>query len=483
MNQRFLGALMMVLPTAVLHTPPALHATSVLQATSAAEIGGCAGTVPERVVAANPSNYRSLLNTLGPGDLLQLEAGTYTEGLPFFDHHGEPDRCIIVEGPENGGAVFMGRDCCNTVSLTDSSYLVIRNLELDGDGRWGDAVKAESPSTAVHHITLENLSISNHDRDQQVVGINTKCPTWNWVIRRNVITSTGTGIYLGNSDGEDEFVNGLVEYNVIYDTVGYNMQVKHQNGRSTGAGMPASGDTVIRHNVFSKAQGGSSGGNARPNLLIGHRPLNGNGANDNTLIYGNFFYQNPNEGLFQGEGHVIFYNNLLVNDFGAAVRIQAHNDVPKRVRVFYNTIVATGTTVSISSGDAGFEQRLAGNALFGNSPSGGVQVDNASFSYASAGTYLNNPDGVLTGAADRLDLAPLASLQGTVDSTNIAGFEDGGVDFDGNPRSTSYRGAYATGTAGWLLSLEIKPEAMSSLIFGDGFESGSLTAWSGASIH
>ena len=446
-------------------------------ATTAAEVGGCAGTVPERVLTADPGDYRTVLDTLEPGDLLQLAAGTYTQGLPFFEHHGEENRCIIVEGPEAGGAVFLGRDCCNTVSITDSSYLVIRNLELDGDGRFGDAVKAEGTSQLAHHITLENLSIHDHDVDQQVVGISTKCPAWNWVIRRNVITTTGTGLYLGNSDGEDEFVNGLVEHNLVYDTIGYNMQIKHQNGRSTGLGMPASGVTVIRHNVFSKAANGSSGASARPNLLIGHRPLSGDGSDDDTLIYGNFFHQNPNEALFQGEGHLIFHDNLLVNDFGAAVHVQAHNDVPKRVRVFGNTVVASGTTVSISGGDPSFEQRLAGNALFGDPPSGGVQVDNTAGTYGGATSFLVNPFGVLTGGSNRLDLSPLGTaLDASVDTTNITGFEDGDLDFDGTPRSQSVRGAYV-GPAAWLPAIERKPESTTE-IFTDGFESGNLSAWS-----
>jgi len=451
-----------------------------LGALTADDYSGCAGTTAERTLAANPTNYRSLLLTLQPGDLMQLAAGTYSEGLPLSGTQGEPGRCIVIESPQTGApAIFTGRDCCNTVSLTNSSYLVIRNLELDGQGRAGDGVKAEGTSDWVHHVTLENLTIHGHGADQQIVGINTKCPAWNWVIRRNVIEEAGTGMYLGNSDGEEEFVNGLVEHNLIVDTVGYNLQIKHQNGRNVGLGMPASGTTVIRHNVFSKANNGSSGGNARPNLLVGHWPLTGDGSDDDYLIYGNFFYQNPHEALFQGEGNVIFYDNLLVNDFGAAVHIQAHNDVPKRIRVFNNTVLANGTTVSISSGDPGFEQRLVGNALFGSPPSGGTQVDNVADTYGAAGSYLTRPDGVLAGEVDRLDLYPLAgTLYGTaIDLSGLMSYEDGNRDFNAAARPGTFRGAYAGEgqNPGWRLALERKPELA---IFADGFESGDLFAWS-----
>ena len=46
-------------------------------ATTAADVGGCEGTVPSRVLNGNPGNYRTLLAGLGPGDMLQLEAGIY----------------------------------------------------------------------------------------------------------------------------------------------------------------------------------------------------------------------------------------------------------------------------------------------------------------------------------------------------------------------------------------------------------------------
>lgn len=460
----------------------ALLAAPAARASTAADYGGCAGTVPENVIDADPSNYRTLLASLQPGDLLRLAPGTYDQGLPFDGHHGEPDRCIVVEGPASGPpAVLTGRDCCNTVSLANSSYLVIRNLELDGMGRAGDGVKAESTSVSVHHVTLENLYVHGHGANQQIVGVNTKCPAWNWVVRRNVIEGAGTGMYFGDSDGGAEFVHSLVEHNLVVDTIGYNVQIKHQNGRATALGAPAAGTTIVRHNVFSKANGGASGGDARPNLLVGHWPLAGDGADDDYLIYGNFFHQNPNEALFQGEGNVIFYDNLLVNDFGAAVRVQPHNDVPRRIRIFHNTIVAAGTTVSITGGAGGFEQRLVGNALFGNAPSGGTQLDNVTDAYAAAGAYLTNPDGVLAGTADRLDLYPLAgALAGAVDTSGLGVYEDWNVDFNSATRGASVRGAYGGSgqNPGWLPALERKPEPAPAAIFTDGFESGDTSAWS-----
>ncbi len=457
-------------------------AAGVADATDVAKIGGCAGMVIERTITATPSNYLGAVAGLEPGDLLQLAAGSYLSGLPITDLHGEPDRCIVIEGPQVGAAVFPGRDCCNTVSIRDSSYLVIRDLELDGQDRLGDGVKAEANSTAAHHITLEDLYIHGHGADQQIVGINTKSPAWNWVIRRNVIEAAGTGIYLGDSNGEQEFVNGLIEHNLVVDTRGYNLQIKHQNGRNVGLGMPADAITVIRHNVFSKAKNASGGGNARPNLLLGHWPLSGPGSDDDYLVYGNFFHQNPTgEALLQAEGNVIVYANLFLNDVGSAVFIQPHNDVPKRIRVFQNTVVASGTGLQVVGGDPGFEQRLIGNASFAAVPvAGGTQLGNVGDSYAAAAAYLVNPTGVLTGDQNRLDLYPLPGTLGgsALDLSGLESYEDWDLDFNGMPRPGTFRGAYAGEgvNPGWLPALELKPDFIPA-IFADDFESGDTSSW------
>ena len=457
-------------------------ATAPLDATTAADIGGCSGTVPERIIDADPSSYRALLDSLAAGDLLRLAPGTYDEGLPIDGLSGEPDRCIVIEGPDSGPpAIFTGRDCCNTVSLSNSSYLVIRHLELDGGGRLGDGVKAEGTSDQVHHLILEDLYIHGHGADQQIVGINSKCPAWNWVIRRNVIQGAGTGIYLGNSDGEDSFVEGLIEHNLIVDTVGYNLQIKHQNQRETALGQPATSTTIIRHNVFSKANGGAVGGAARPNLLVGHWPLTGPGADDDYLIYGNLFFHNPTEALFQGEGNVVFYGNLLLNDSGPAVHIQPHNDEPRRIRLFQNTVVASTTGLQVIGGLGGFTRQLTGNAVFASTPLvGGIQTDNVSDSFAAAASYLVNPGGEIAGPTDRLDLYPLpGALSGAaIDLSGLSAYEDWNRDFNGDPRPGTFRGAYAGEGAnpGWTLALERKPE-IDPVIFVDGFESGDTTAW------
>ena len=131
-------------------------------------LGGCNGVAPLRTIQANPSNYTSYVSGLQPGDRLLLAAGTYTQGLWLHNLNGQAGRCIVVEGPATGSpALFLGSDNFNTVSLHNASYLAVRYLTLDGQSKQGDGVKAEGPSTYTHHITIERLTIRNHNYNEQ----------------------------------------------------------------------------------------------------------------------------------------------------------------------------------------------------------------------------------------------------------------------------------------------------------------------------
>jgi len=424
-------------------------------------LSGCNGVAPLRTIQANPSTYKSLISTLIPGDRLQLAAGTYTQGLNLGGKNGQPGKCIVVEGPASGSpALFTGSDSWNVVSFKNSSYIAVRYLSLDGLSKLGDGVKAEAGSTYNHHITVERLNIKNCNNTVQTVGINTKSSAWNWVIRYNTITSTGTGMYLGGSSGQYEFVNSLIEHNLIYGTLGYNIEIKHQLTRNTSLGIPSTATTIVRHNVFSKANGSLTGAEARPNLLVGHWPLSGAGSSDIYQIYGNVFYENPYEALFQGEGNIVLHDNLMVNRAGtAAIHIQRHNNVPKRIEIWNNTVVAGNTGIQITGADPAYPQRVTGNAVFAATPLyGGQQTGNLTGTYAAAATYLNNPTAAL-GAG--LDLYPkTGKLQGTaLNLTYLTGFADQNSDFNGLPRLLTYRGAYSGEGVdpGWLPAQTIKP--------------------------
>jgi hypothetical protein len=424
-------------------------------------LSGCNGAAPLRTIQANPSNYKSLIPGLIPGDRLQLAAGTYTQGLNLWNKNGQANKCIVIEGPASGSpAIFTGSSAWNIVSFNNSSYIAVRNLTLDGLNLPGNGVKAEAGSTYTHHILLERLNMKNFQDTVQNVGVNTKSPAWNWVVRYNTITSTGTGMYFGGWQGQFEFANSLIEHNLIHGTLGYNIEIKHQLSRNTSIGIPSTATTIIRHNVFSKAANSLSGAEARPNLLVGHWPLSGAGSSDIYQIYGNVFDENPYESLFQGEGNVALHDNLFVNRTGpAALRIQPHNDYPRQIEIFHNTIVSNGTGITIYNPNTAYQQRVIGNVVFAGTPiTGGTQTSNLTGTYASAATYLNNPTAPL---GSGLDLYPkIGKVTGTaIDTTFLSSLLEWDKDFNSLQRITTFRGAYSGEgvNPGWQPALAIKP--------------------------
>lgn len=339
-----------------------------------------AGTAAEaKDYAAGPESYVSILPKLLPGDTLNLRAGYYRNGLRLHGLHGSSSGPIVIQGPRSADpAVFLARPGANTVSFAEASYVTLRNLRIDGAHLPVDGIKAEGSKRPVHHITLEKLTIVNYDNAQDVIAISTKCPAWDWIIRDNNIIGAGTGLYLGDSDGTAPFVGGLIENNLIVDTIGYNMEIKHQIYRADLAEMSTHPRiTILRHNVFAKTQNASVGKAARPNVLVGHFPLQGSGRDDRYEIVGNIFFDNRTEALFQGEGNVTLAQNMLFNPGGDAVVMQPHHDRPRQVSVIDNFVAAARRGIEMRGGDVNMKQEVVGNEIYADEPlHGGEQRDN-----------------------------------------------------------------------------------------------------------
>ncbi len=433
--------------------------------------GPAPAPAPGNVINADPSNYLAKIPQLRPGDTLLLTAGNYgvdaqgndtasVPGLPLFNVNGTAAAPITISGPASGPLpVLRGRSTHNTIRLSNASHLVLRRLEIDGRDRGGAGVATQGPSS---DITIEDCSFHGFGLDNQIVAISTVGQaTWNWIVRRNLIVGAGTGMYFGNSNGDSPFVNGLIEYNVVRDCIGYCMQVKHQLAwGSVSAGMPTGKTTtVIRHNVFAKSGNSATGALARPNVLIGDVPPSGPGSSNGFAIYGNFFHQNPTESLFQGEGNIALYANLMVTG-GTAIRVQTHNGAVRDVRVFHNTVVAGATGVAVSGGAAGFTQRVLANAVFAAgtplSLVGATGAENVTDAQAAAANYLNNP---LT-PIPSLDMFPKPGMlkKTAADLAGLDMFPAWNLDFNGTPYDAAFRGGYSGEGAnpGWQPALSQK---------------------------
>ncbi len=393
---------------------------------------------------ATPDNYLARLRALEPGGNLLLMPGEYKDGLPVRHLCGTAQAPIVIRGPDSEPrAVFVARPGHNTVSILNSSYVTIRDLDLDGRNLPVDGVKCEGHADWAHHITLDGLRIWGHGNNQHIAGISTKCPAWGWVIRNNVIERAGTGLYLGNSDGRAPFIAGLIEHNLIVGTIGYNVQIKHQQPRPALPEMPPDGSaTIVRHNVFSKASAGSRK-MARPNMLVGHWPLTGPGANDRHLVYGNLFHQNLHESLFQGEGNIALYNNLLVNHSGDAVRIQPHNGSPGRISIFNNTVIAKKSGITILRRRLVAADRLVvtANIVFAQAAMRGAPPEgNLTGTLGEARDFLARPFAPL----GEMNLMPAVKVRKhAADVPFFHAYPESGLDFDGDLHGASRLGAYA----------------------------------------
>lgn len=380
-------------------------------------------------------------------------------GLPIFNLEGTAAAPITITGPTTGAMpVLLGRSTHNTVRLANASHIVLRRLDIDGRDRGGAGVAVQGPC---HHITIEDCYLHGFGGNQQIVAISTTGqPTWGWIVRRNLIVGAGTGMYFGNSTGDSPFVAGLVEYNVVRDTIGYCMQVKHQAPwGAVPAGMPTGKTTtIIRHNVFAKSGNSSAGELARPSLLVGDGPASGAGSGNDFAIYGNLFHENPTEALFQGEGHIAFYANVMVTA-GTALRVQNHNGAVRNVRIFHNTVVAGGSGIVVSGGAAGTTQHVFGNAVFAGgtaiavTSSGGSAADNVTDTRANAAGCLASP----LAAIPSLNLYPKAAMlkKAALDMSSVSAWPDANRDFNGAAYDPAFRGAYSgEGTnPGWALAI------------------------------
>lgn len=425
-----------------------------------------------KLINANYSNYTNLVKNLQAGDTLYLEAGGYANNLVLNSLNGTKENPIVIIG-ESSSTIFFGQECCNTISITKSSFIVIKSLRLNGLHNNIDAIKAEGTAgNWSHDIVIENIEILNYDNSQQNVGISTKCPSWNWIIRKNKISSCGTGMYLGNSPGDKPFVNGIIENNLITGCIGYNIEIKHQlNGtRELMKETSIDAKTIIRHNVFSKDEKSSSGENARPNLLVGGFPSSGWGSQDYYEIYGNFFYNNPVEALFQATGNVMLYNNIFVNHFDPkdirAVYITPQNGInPQDIKIFHNTIWAANSSggLRIYDPNKSFKQYCFANAVFSENAISNFKDTMANIS----DTYSNAENYFISAKKDikMLDLYPLLNKL-NINTSQVILFDsianklsDWDLDFNSEKSDWAFAGAYSKCCANfaWKLKLENKP--------------------------
>jgi hypothetical protein len=414
---------------------------------------------------ATPSNYNLVLPKLKAGDVLNLGSGTYSR-LNINSLTGTASARITIQGPGTGAqAVIIGQPGFNTVEIKNSSHVTVKNLRIDSGGLpslFGLSAGGGS-SNQVHNIWVENCTFVGQNGSQQTVGISTKAPTWGWTIRNNTIIGAGTGVYLGSPDGTNPFIAGVIEGNLFRDTIGYNMEIKWQRPRPSITGMPTgTSNTLIRHNVFIKNNNPCGSSGCRPNLLVGGFPVSGAGMNDTYQVYGNFFFNNPYESLFQASGRVYVHDNLFVNSHGTtAIYLMDHNLPLKLGHVYNNTIYSGGRGVyGAQAPDQGHS--VVGNLIFSGTPIAGALLNksnNVTATTGNASSYVNSPNSVL-GTMNFYPVLGSAAWGGALSLSAYSSNADYREDFNGQAKGSNYyRGAYqGEGTSpGWRPSATRKP--------------------------
>jgi hypothetical protein len=417
---------------------------------------------------ARPSNYQEMLRRLRPGDTLSLAPGRYPR-LYLVNLNGSDDAWITITGPTSGRpAVIEGAPDHNTVEIENSSYLSIENLTIDSrgiPGTFGISARGRDRNLT-HHIRIEGNTLIGQTGGQQTDGISTKTPTWGWIIRFNKILGAGTGLYLGDSDGTQPFVEGIIENNLVQNTIGYDMEIKDQRSIPDVPGMPLGPtSTIIRNNVFIKDDKPSPDGD-RPNVLVGGFPDNGPGSLNMYEIYGNYFVHNHREALFQGSGRVSLHDNIFVDGpyNYPAVILMKQNKPLKVALVYNNTVYTSGGGIRFNnpalSGGA-----VIGNLVFASKPIEGPITDssaNVIGSLEGAAAYVRAPSFDLSTA----DFFPLpGKCQGAaMDLSMFKSGVDYVLDFNGVPKTREkgavvFRGAYAGEgqNPGWRPAAALKP--------------------------
>jgi len=187
--------------------------------------------------------------------------------------------------------------------------------------------------------------------------------------------------------------------------------------------------------------GGATGEHARPNLLVGHFPLEGRGAGDFCVIYGNVFQDNPTgEALLQGVGNAALYNNLFLNPGGDAVRIQPHNRLRRAVAIFLETVIAGGVGIALAKGEPGYARYIGRNAIFAAEPLRAEQAaENFLASLDQARRELVAP--VVDPAKRDFAPRPGALASGAALPDDVRRRPDAGLDFQGLRRLGATVGA------------------------------------------
>ena len=282
-------------------------------------------------------------------------------------------------------------------------------------------------------------------------------------------------MYLGNSDGRQPFIAGLIEHNLVRDTIGYNVQIKHQ--------LPWPGDkvdlpqgrtaTIIRHNVFGKGRNSSTGRMARPNLLVGDVPSTGPGSEKPLRDLRQPVPSESFRGAVPGRGQPRALCERVREPCGSGNRHPAAQRCrARRAGLRQHDRRRPTPASSIERGSAANVQRVDANVVFADPPIVAPKpVRERRRRLRGRGAPPRRP----ARAPGKLDLSPRPGMvRGPmIDVGEWRSFTDWDRDFDGRPRNWTLRGAYARerGRLGLVAATRAQAHARKDRLAGTGSSS------------
>lgn len=374
-------------------------------------------------------DLRALLAAAQPGDEFVLAAGTYELGgvRAAISVTGTSDAPVVVRSGSSGRAVLSRATSAQDVLVIEnSSYVVLRGLELSGGDRGVDIIGSDQiviEQCLIHGGATGGVAAATGNgtvAQNQYIGI--------WVRDNDIYDVGGAAVRLGC---DDPFIcatrEARVERNEIYG-VGATGVVG--GGIRVGAG---SIGTIVRNNVIHDGAG--------PAVSV-------LGDATGVSIEGNGIWDVSGVGIEVTRGAAV-RNNVIFGSSDFTLRTVASGASVGALRLVNNTLIgASGIDVGQPQSDI----VIANNAIY----AGGTAI--AVSGNATAATFVTNfGTGTLSGVSDVLGnggtvnsaFVNAASLNAhlTANSPLIgvgtASYQPGD-DFDGRPRGSSADvGAYA----------------------------------------
>jgi hypothetical protein len=347
----------------------------------------------------NGAALASVINSLVPGDRLEVGSGTYTINSVFnINTVGTATNPIWIVAQSGATPIITRSNASqNTVNMGAGGgscrFTCLRGLEITGG------------SIALRMYDCEDVWIDKchiHDCQDNAIAANSN-PTEDLTFTENVVHGTGgtgEGFYIGGNNASPISARAVIALNHVYDTGGTQGDGIELKQGSWGAWIA---ENTVHDNNY-------------PSILVygtGGMPVN--------LIERNVCW-NSGDNVMQVQGEAIVRNNVLINGANAFYSGN-HQGTVTNLKVMNNTFINTGQAARLQdwggkagmvfannacysqSGNAITFGGAAGVTIAGNVAVGGVSGTGSGF---TAGVGLSDFAGVTYSATSR-NVTPAAS--------------------------------------------------------------------------